>query len=74
MRLREHSGMECDATTTRRDVMKMTTQHGDDETRGTTRQNDNVTMSDEMERDDATIEQTKRMWQDACGGTMQQRG
>ena len=63
--------MERDVTTTRRDAMKTMTQHGDDETRGTTRQNDDVTMSDEMECNDATIKQTKRTWQDARGGAMQ---
>ena len=42
--------------------------------RGTTRQNDDVTTSDEMERNNATIKQTKRTWQDARGGATQQRG
>ena len=51
--------------------MKTTTRRGDDETRGTTRQIDDVTTSNEMERDDAIIKQTKRMWQDARGGAMQ---
>jgi hypothetical protein len=60
-----------DVTTTRREAMRTMTQRGDDKTRGTTRQNDAVTMSDKMESDDATIKQTKRTWQDARGGTMQ---
>ena len=63
--------MERDVTTTRQDAMKTTTRCSDDETRGTTRQNDDVMTSEEMERDDATIKQTKRTWQDARGGTMQ---
>jgi hypothetical protein len=52
--------------------MKTMTQRGDNKTRGTTRQNDNVTTSNEMERDDATIKQTKWTWQDAREGAMQQ--
>jgi hypothetical protein len=43
-------------------------------TRGTTRKNDDVTTSDEMERNNATIKQTKRTWQDAHGGAMQRQG
>ncbi len=60
------------ATRLLRDEMKTMTRCGDDETRGTTRQNGNVMTSNEMERDDATIKQTKRTWQDAREGAMQQ--